>query len=136
MKKNLLCVGDFALCFALFINIPDNYPVLFLIITQPTAPISIKAAPAMRTLYQGVDVIGICPPVTVVVTGAGAIVVTVVVTGAAVVSVGGAAVVSVGAAAVVSVGAAAVLAAVGPFTKVSVASPPEIVTLRTVLSAL
>ncbi len=45
-------------------------------VIQPTAPISIKAAPTRSTLYQGVDVFGICPPVTVVVSVvAGAVVV-------------------------------------------------------------
>src|SRR5450830_980089 len=45
-------------------------------VIQPTDPISIKATPTRRTLYQGVAVFGICPPVTVVVSVvAGAVVV-------------------------------------------------------------
>src|SRR5450830_1936260 len=48
-------------------------------VIQPTDPISIKATPTRSTLYQGVAVVGICPPVTVVVVVAGALVVVVVV---------------------------------------------------------
>jgi hypothetical protein len=45
-------------------------------VIQLTDPISIKATPTRSTLYQGVAVFGICPPVTVVVV-AGALVVVV-----------------------------------------------------------
>src|SRR5450830_1352984 len=55
-------------------------------VIQPTDPISIKATPTRSTLYQGVAVFGICPPVTVVVVEAGAAVV--VVAGAVVVVAG------------------------------------------------